>query len=148
MSIVKHTLAMGTYNARSARGESLELLLAALSPMNLDICVITETNLQGYHTLEAQGFEVFATSVSNPRVGGVAILFRSMDKNKQRNWHIESPMCHGENVVSAILVSGWRKWIVIDMYLPPSLQPDNALEHVRRASERLPLPTIVLGDLN
>ena len=55
------TIDITTYNVRSACQESLEILLWALKPMKLDIGVLIETHLQGFHTTNTQDLEVFAT---------------------------------------------------------------------------------------
>jgi metallophosphoesterase superfamily enzyme len=46
-------------------------------------------------------------------------------------------------------VSGWQKWNIVGMYLPPSEEDDSTIEYIQAAvmNERT-LPLILLGDLN
>lgn len=145
MTSTSPSIRIGTYNACSTRGESLELLLKAIRPMALDICLLTETRLQGFHTLFAQNFEVFATRCSTSTTGGVTLLHRV---SKNPSWHLESQRTHGENVVSALLIAGPKQWMLIGAYLSPSVDPANTLSHVYDAAARSTAPVIFLGDFN
>jgi len=53
------------------------------------------------------------------------------------------------NVISARLVSGTHRWLVIGAYLPPSCRPDNELMAIMVEQQRNPwLPVIWLGNFN
>lgn len=145
MSLTKTVLRIGTYNVRSARGEILELALKALAPMALDVCILSETNLQGFHTKKVQGFTVVATHTSSERTGGVALIYKSP---MNAPWNMESTCTFGKNVVSGIITSGWRHWNLIGVYFPPSLDPAIIIGDLAKAAARSAAPVIICGDLN
>lgn len=121
----------------------MEIVLCALTPMAMDIFLLMEMNLQGYHIHEDQEFEVFSTMASSAHCGGVVLVH-----HKSATWHLESLCCHGSNVISVLLVSGWRKWLLVGAYLPPSGDLEGDLQHMKAVEARYPLPVIVLGDFN
>ena len=146
MSLKKNLLNIGTYNVHSARGESrLEQALKALSPMKLDVCILTETNLQDLYPRQAHGWTVSATFVNKGSYGGVALLSKSPEKAP---WHLESTKTYGENVISTLITSGWRRWNLIGTYLPPSAPLSPILDQIAAAARRSSAPIILEGDLN
>ena len=79
-------ITIGTLNIVDGRGNRLEMACHELSRHNVDIAVITETKLNGYHTVSSYVYSIVATKTTNQHQGGVAITFR-----QNRNWHMESP---------------------------------------------------------
>jgi len=53
------------------------------------------------------------------------------------------------NTISATLVSGTKRWLLLGTYLNPSDDPDDELDILETEFRRHPsLPVILLGDLN
>ena len=75
----------------SGRGNRLEMVCRKLQRYKIDVCILTETKLSGFHTIESSDFKIFATKVNNKSKGGVAMIYR-----KSEFFHIESPKCFGE----------------------------------------------------
>ena len=92
---------VGTLNIVSGRGNRLEMVCKKLRRYEIDVCILTETKLSGYHTVESSDFRIFATKVTNKSKGGVAMLYR-----KSEHFHIKSSRCYGENIVKATIVHG------------------------------------------
>lgn len=109
----------------------------------MDVVVVTETNLQGFHTKAAFRYKITATQAVSPHKGGVAMLVR-----EGVNFRMEDTACHGPNVVSAVLVSGFRRWLVVGCYLSPTDDPTDTLAWVDAACSRINIPRILLGDFN
>ena len=103
-----------TYNVQSARESRLEAAARSLELLNVDLAVITEAKLQGFHTLRTFGYDVTSSHASSKFKGGVALLIRS----KHNGWHVESTRQHGPNVLSCVLVAGNRRWLVIGATFP------------------------------
>jgi len=53
------------------------------------------------------------------------------------------------NTISATLVTGNQRWLLLGMYLTPNEPPDDELDQIETKFQRHPhLPVILLGDLN
>ena len=55
---------IGTLNIVDGRGNKLELACKTLRRLGLDIVVLTETKLNGYHTVSSYGFSIVATKTT------------------------------------------------------------------------------------
>ena len=141
----KGLIKIENFNVMSARGIRLETSLQAIDTMNVDLSILTETNLQGYHTKCAHGYDIEATREISSNQGGIAIASRSVP---QGNWHMEGTRMYVTNVMSTVLTSGWQKWTIIAAYLLPSRDPETELVQMRDTAARYPHPAIVIGDLN
>ena len=64
-----------TLNIVSGRGNRLEMACRKLGRYEIDVCILTETKLIGYHTVKSGDFRIFATKVTNKSKGGVAMLY-------------------------------------------------------------------------
>ena len=80
--------------------------------------------------------------------GGVALIYR----DGSAHWHFEGLRQHGPNVISAVLVSGKKRWGLIGVYIPPGQELYryiHTVEHIREAIEKRQQHDIILiGDLN
>jgi hypothetical protein len=73
----KQQLKICTYNIWHGGGSRLTLAIKAISYMNIDIAVITETKLQqDTYTHGAYGYTVYATESQHEHQGGVALIIR------------------------------------------------------------------------
>ena len=52
---------VGTLNIVSGRGNRLEMACRKLGRYEIDVCILTETKLSGYHTVESGDFKIIAT---------------------------------------------------------------------------------------
>ena len=66
----------------------------ALEESGIDIGVLDETRLDGYHTSFCEGYNVIATKASSIQ-GGVAILIMESE-----HFQVEGIQTHGENSIS------------------------------------------------
>jgi len=124
---------MCTFNVTSAGGNRLVTVLREMQRMEVDLVLLTETKLpHERYTRYAFGYQVCASKAVSHHQGGVAFAWK-----EGPHWHLESQRPHGPNVISGIVVSGRRRWLLIGAYLP--------LDARRRAPD---LPLIVMGDLN
>ena len=128
----------------SGRSNRLEMVCKKLKRYEIDLCILTETKLSGFHTVESHDFRIFATKVKNKNKGGVAMLYQ-----RRENFHIESPKCYGENIIKATLIHGGKRTVIIGIYIPPSevnwetmMNLDKALKNEDSRK------CIILGDLN
>ena len=145
-------LKIATYNMQDGRNSKLPTLLRNLQVQNIDLCIATETKFPpgpngdpGIHTRHDLGYDVFCTYTTTPNQGGIALISRT----GADNWHVESQLRHGPNVISCILVSGHKHTPVIGAYLAPSHLND--LPHLEAALARFKdskAAPLVLGDLN
>jgi exonuclease III len=128
--------------------------LASMQPcktwvhMRVDIALLTETKLTDeFYTHHAEGYYyVVATKALHSSIGGVALAVK---ESTQDPWHVESERTHGPNVLSAVLVSGPCRFLLLGAYLPPSDTKGETLVHLQDMASRCPsLPRILLGDLN
>ena len=135
---------IGTFNIIDGRSNRLELASWNLERHNIDICFLTETKLNGYHTSSTYGYDVIATKCSNPHQGGVALLYR-----KSKEWHLEDTKTIGDNIIRTTLVSRAGRIILIGVYRPPSeedLKTIHQLDETLKGTENSKL--IIMGDLN
>jgi len=106
-----------TYNVVSARGAKLLMALRAMADINTDITLLTETKLCGdRHTRQGHGYSVFASDAASCAQGGVALVWKMMGQH----WMLEGMRAVSANVISATLVSGTQRWLIIGAYLSPS----------------------------
>ena len=135
-----------TYNVVSARGTRLLGALRAMADLNTDIAVLTETKLcGGRHAKQGFGYSVFATSAVSPHQGGVALVWRT----KPAHWILEGVRTLSANSLSAILVSGTKRWLLLGTYLSPNEDPESELGILEVEGQRHPnVPVILMGDLN
>ena len=70
-----HDIRVGTLNIVSGRGNRLEMVCKKLGRYEIDICLLTETKLSSFHTVESNKFKMFTTKVKNKNKGGVAMLY-------------------------------------------------------------------------
>ena len=133
-----------TYNIRAAGTSRLEQAMRCMRVMNIDIGLITETKLQGYHTTQCEGYDIIATRAKSKFQGGVALCYRKSDY-----FHIEGTRAFGPNVIRATPLSGKRKWRIVGIYIPPGEEDGSTLEFAAAAvAISSTLPLILLGDLN
>ena len=135
---------IGTLNIIDGRSNRLELASWNLERHNVDICFLTETKLNGYHTSSTYGYDVVATKCSNPHQGGVALLYR-----KSKEWHLEDTKTIGDNIIRTTLVSSAGRIILVGVYRPPSeedLKTIQQLDETLRGTESSKL--VIMGDLN
>jgi len=135
-----------TYNVVSARGTRLLGALRAMADLNTDIAVLTETKLcGGRHAKQGFGYSVFATSAVSPHQGGVALVWRT----KPAHWILEGVRTLSANSLSAVLVSGTKRWLLLGTYLSPNEDPESELGILEVEGQRHPnVPVILMGDLN
>ena len=139
-------ITLATYNVVSARKTRLLLALRAMADINTDIAVLTETKLtSGRHAKTGHGYSVFASSATSPSQGGVALIWRK----ETTHWTLEGMRVLSANSVSATLVSGDQRWLLLGTYISPNVEPDAELNVLEIEARRHPrLPVILLGDLN
>jgi len=139
-------ITLTTYNVVCARDPKLLMALRAMADINTDIALLTETKLcDERYAKKGHGYTVFATRAPSTQQGGVAFAW----KTNGTHWTLEGMRAVTANVVSATLVSGTHRWLVIGAYLPPSCSPDNELTAIEAEYRRSPrLPVIWLGDFN
>jgi len=135
-----------TYNVISARKERLLTALRAMADLNTDIAFLTETKLDsGRHTKQGFGYHVFATTAASPSQGGTALIWKA----GSHHWTLEGMRAISANSISATLVSGKNRWLLLGTYLAPSIPPDDELDRLETEYHRHPhLPAILMGDLN
>ena len=135
---------VGTLNIVSGRGNRLEMACRKLGRYKIDVCILTETKLNGYHTVESSDFKIFAMIVPNKNKGGVAMLYQ-----KSEHFHIESPKCYGDNIVKATIVHGWQRTVILGIYIPPSESNKETMIKLDRAMKHEdPNKCVIIGDLN
>ena len=136
---------IGTYNVMSARGNRLNMAVRELHRMHIHLAVLTEAKLTvAPYTRSAFGYQITATMAASPHQGGIALAWKEND-----SWHLESPLPHGPNVMSAVMVSGRTKTLIVGVYIPPTSDAEVTTQKVTEACARYPqLPRIILGDLN
>jgi len=117
-----------------------------MADLNTDIAVLTETKLcGGRHTKQGFGYSVFATSAISPHQGGVALVWRT----KPAHWILEGVRTLSANSLSAVLVSGTKRWLLLGTYLSPNEDPESELGILEVEGQRHPnVPVILMGDLN
>ena len=102
------TLAM--YNVVSARKTHLLLALRTMADINTDIAVLMETKLtSGRHAKTEHGYLVFASLVTSPSQGGVALIWQK----ETTHWTLEGMRVLSANSISATLVSGDQCWLLL-----------------------------------
>jgi len=142
----KTQITIVTYNVVSARGTCLLEALHTMQELNTDIAILTEAKLtNNKHARHGHGFNVFATLAPSASQGGVVLVWRA----EPRHWILEGLRAISPNSISATIVSGDRRWLLLGTYLSPNEPPDlelNALEiEFQRHSQ---IPVMLLGDLN
>ena len=75
---------------------------------------------------------------------GVSLIFR----NNSDNWGIESPRKHGPNMISAFMVYGKHRWLIIGTYLPPEAPVGTILMGIETATDRHSGQKIIGVDFN
>ena len=60
------------------------------------------------------GYHVLATNTVSHNQGVVALSFRNSSY-----WQVEESVFHGPNIISAMLVSGNKKFGIVGAYAPP-----------------------------
>jgi len=140
------TITITTYNVVSARGTRLLQALRAMDDLNTDIAVLTETKLcRGRHARKGFGYTVMATDAPSPSKGGIALAWRTT----ARHWSLEGVRPLSPNSITATLVSGAQRWLLLGTYLTPNAPPDTELDILEAEHRRYPtLPVILMGDLN
>jgi len=139
------TITITTYNVISARGTKLLEALRAMHDINTDIAILTEAKLvDDKHTHQGHGYTVFATSAPSTQQGGVALAWR-----QSPHWLLEGMRAISPNSVSATLVSGDHRWLLLGTYLSPNESPKAELNALELEHHRnLRLPVIIVGDFN
>jgi len=139
-------ITLTTYNVISARGTRLLEALRAMQELNTDIAVLTEAKVtHNKHARQSHGYNVFASLAPSSQQGGVVLAWRSDPKH----WILEGMRAISPNSVSATLVSGEKRWLLLGTYLSPNEPPDMELTALEAEYQRnAKLPVILLGDLN
>ncbi len=143
----EHThITLTTYNVVSARKTKLLEALRAMADLNTDIAILTETKLcHGRHTRRRHGYTVFATSATRTQQGGIALIWQAAPAH----WTLKGMRVISPNTISATLVSGIQRWLILGTYLTPNALPDEELTVLENEYQRHPqIPIILLGDLN
>jgi len=135
-------ITLATYNVVSARKTRLLLALRAMADINTDIAVLTETKLtSGCQAKTGHGYSVFASLVTR----GVALIWQK----ETTHWTLKGMRALSANSISATLVSGDQRWLLLGTYISPNVEPDAKLNVLEMEASRHPcLPVILLGDLN
>ena len=137
-------LNVSTINIIDGRQGRLEMICKTLQRHEIDIGVLTETKLNGIHTINSYGYSIMASKGSNGHQGGVAFVVR-----ENKHWHVEGFKTYGANVIKCTLVHHDKRTILIGIYIPPS---DVTLESTSYLDEALRNEsaenTVVLGDFN
>jgi len=117
-----------------------------MDDINTDIALLTETKLcHGRHTRKGFGYTVMATDAPSHSKGGVALAWRTTASH----WSLEGVRPLSPNSISATLVSGTQRWLLLGTYLTPNASPDTELDILDAEYRRNPrLPVILVGDLN
>ncbi len=150
-------ITLATYNVVSARKTRLLLALRTMADINTDIAVLTETKLtSGRHAKMGHGYSVFASSATSPSQGGVALIWRKemthwtlegMRILSAKHWTLEGMRVLLANSISATLISGDQRWLLLSTYILPNVEPDAELNVLEMEASRHPrLPVILLGD--
>ena len=105
---------IGTINIISGRKSRLEMICQILEQHKIDIGILTETKLNGFHTHSAFGYRVLASRCVNTNQGGVAFVVR-----KNKNWHVEGFKTYGQNVIKTTLVHDRQQTTIVGIYIPP-----------------------------
>ena len=63
--IASEEISIGTLNLIDGRGNRLELACRELEEHNVDVCIVTETKLNGYHTINLYGYNITAAKCDN-----------------------------------------------------------------------------------
>ena len=147
---VKHTaehysgINIGTINIIDGRQGRLEMICHTLKRYEIDIGVLTETKLNGFHTVSSYGYNIMASKGSNGHQGGVAIITR-----KSKYWHTEGFQSYGPNVVKCTIVHEHRRTTLIGVYIPPSDDKMQTIQHLDDALHNENIEnTIIMGDFN
>jgi len=137
---------MTMYNVVCAHSPKLLMALRAMTDINTDIALLVEMKLcDEWYTKKGHGYTVFATQAPSTQQGSIALVWQTA----RTQWTLEGMRAVMVNVISATLVSGTHRWLVIGTYLPPCLRPDNELTAIEAEYQHTPwLPVIWLGDFN
>ncbi len=100
-------------NVVSARQERLREALRAMADLNTNIAILTETKLtKGHHTKHGFDFHVFATNAESLSQGGTALIWKAGNTH----WTLEGTRALSANSISATLVSGKNRWLLLGTY--------------------------------
>lgn len=138
------TLSIAMYNVISSIKRLLEMVMRAMDKINVDLGFLTETKLTKYYTKSAFGYQIFSTKATSAYKGGAALFFRP----KKDSWHVESVRDHVPNVISAVLISGYKLWIILGAYISPIEDNRHTICYIEEYSKRYDYPIILCGDLN
>ena len=137
-------ITISTWNVVDGRSSRLEMACNKLQRLNIDIALLTETKLNGYHTVHSYDYDIVATKCTNQHQGGVALLYR-----KNSNWHIKSPQTFGSNIIKCTLVHAEERTVIVGMYIPPSEENMNTIRELDQALNNVDVKNLVLlGDFN
>ena len=141
------TIRLATYNIQDGCNGRLAQTCRVLAVQQIDLAILTELRIPAtdpIHTRHCEGYDIWATYSVVQNQGGIALATRAASKH----WHIESPLRHGPNVLSCLLVTGSTSIPLVGAYLPPSHLDD--LPHLENALNRFRHRTnyLLLGDLN
>ena len=126
------------------RDSRLELVCKELDNHAVDICIVMETKLSGYHTCNLYGYNITATRCSNKHQGGVAIVCRKIS-----SWHIEGKRSYGQNVLKVTLVHGRKQATILGVYIPPTEVDLTMMKRMDEALDTVDLHNLmILGDFN
>ena len=106
-------------NVRGAHKEKLNEILRALEQNKWEVGVITETHLTGFHANGDKNYNIVASRANSPHQGGVALIW----KKQSGQLLVEAPVIHGPNVISAFIITGKNRWLVVGTYLAPQKDP-------------------------
>ena len=67
---------IGTLNIIDGRGNRLELACKEVASYGIDIGILTETKLNGFHTFNSYGYQITVTKCENQHQGGVALIHK------------------------------------------------------------------------
>ena len=77
-------ITIGMYNIVDGRANRLKLACKRLQRQGVDIGILTETKVNGFYTVLAYGYHIWASKCENKHQGGIALIHRDSEE-----WHIE-----------------------------------------------------------
>jgi exonuclease III len=144
-SFTNDKVKIATWNVCSGRNERLLQAIKAIQALNIDVAVFTEVKLTGFYPRStADGVRILASTALSPNRGGVALVWQNSDR-----FSIESERVLGPNCISAEIVTGFRRFLLIGCYFSPSEPVTEALDIILKAvAGKTHLPIVFMGDIN
>lgn len=121
------------------------MALRAMYLTKIDMGFFTEAKLtDDKYTKHFYGYETFASTSVKHCKGGILLFW----KKKSTTWNVASSKDHGPNVISCVLISVYRKCLVIGGYISPNETNEETCNYIEEETRRYNIPTIICGDFN